>query len=343
MFVIRSAQRQDLESIYKLAQKVFFINLPANKAILKKKLNHSRKSFQQRLPNKNQGEFIFILEDVKNKKIVGCCAIKAQHGSKENPDIYFQIINTFKKSKSLKTTVNHQKLRLKFDTSGPSEIGSLVLTKKYRGHREKLGKFLSYSRFVYISANRNLFRTKILADLMPPLTKNGSSLIWEELGQKFTKMSYKKADELSRINKEFITSLFPTEDIYTCFLSKQAQNNIGVVGEKTIPARNMLSKIGFKFSNRVDPFDGGAHYWAKINDISLVKNTKKISEISKCKAPQKKSGILLVLDNENKPFFFQVKAKKIKTNLFIQDNAVKKIESYLSINFCDLKTYFMPY
>ena len=34
----------------------------------------------------------------------------------------------------------------------------------------------------------------------------------------------------------------------------------------------MLESIGFKYTNEVDPFDGGPHYRAKLKDITPVKD-----------------------------------------------------------------------
>ncbi|MBX3361036.1 MAG: aldehyde dehydrogenase family protein [Phycisphaeraceae bacterium] len=39
------------------------------------------------------------------------------------------------------------------------------------------------------------------------------------------------------------------------------------------PARRMLEKLGFKYHNRIDPFDGGPHLEAKTSDIEIVKKT----------------------------------------------------------------------
>jgi arginine N-succinyltransferase len=39
----------------------------------------------------------------------------------------------------------------------------------------------------------------------------------------------------------------------------------------------MLEKIGFKWKEHIDPFDGGPHFWAETDKISLLKNTKSFS------------------------------------------------------------------
>jgi arginine N-succinyltransferase len=139
---------------------------------------------------------------------------------------------------------------------------------------------------------RRWFKNYILSELMPPLTENGESILWESLGRKFTNLSYQEADILSRKNKEFVTSLFPKGDIYTCLLAGEARDSIGRVGTATEPVKHMLEKIGFKWKEHIDPFDGGPHFWAETDKISLLKNTKSYSV---AKDPLKKKNKELAL------------------------------------------------
>jgi arginine N-succinyltransferase len=36
----------------------------------------------------------------------------------------------------------------------------------------------------------------------------------------------------------------------------------------------MLTEVGFAYAHRIDPFDGGPHFHAKTDDISLVRATR---------------------------------------------------------------------
>jgi arginine N-succinyltransferase len=58
-------------------------------------------------------------------------------------------------------------------------------------------------------------------------------------------------------------------------LSGEARDAIGKVGTATEPVKHMLEKIGFRWKQHIDPFDGGPHYWADTDKISIVRNTKK--------------------------------------------------------------------
>jgi arginine N-succinyltransferase len=46
------------------------------------------------------------------------------------------------------------------------------------------------------------------------------------------------------------------------------------VGLATMPAKHLLESIGLRYLNEVDPFDGGPHYGANLEEITLVKKFK---------------------------------------------------------------------
>ncbi len=274
-FIIRSAREDDLEGLYQLAQQVYFINLPDNREILKEKIQLSLDSFSGEIEDKFQREYIFVLENVEDQSIVGTSMIIGRHGSPRSPHMYFELREIQKYSESIHSGIIHNVLNLRFDEDGPTEIGGLVLNPQQRNNPSKLGRQLSFARFLYIKMKRRQFKDRVLSELMPPLTENGESVLWEALGRKFTNLSYPEADVLSRNNKEFVTSLFPKGDIYTCLLPGEARDAIGKVGPGTEPVKHMLEKIGFRWKQHIDPFDGGPHYWAETDKITIVRNTKK--------------------------------------------------------------------
>jgi arginine N-succinyltransferase len=197
--------------------------------------------------------------------------IIAQHGTREAPHIYFQVSDAEHYSATIDRHFKHQVLSIGFNYDGPTEIGGLVVDPPYRSGPEKPGKQLSYARFLFIAMHQRLFRTRILAELMPPLMKDGRSLLWESIGKKFTGLDYREADKLSRGNKEFIKELFPSTDFYVSLFPTRAQRLIGQVGEETRGVQRMLERIGFKYVSHIDPFDGGPHYEADVRDITLVR------------------------------------------------------------------------
>ncbi|MDB2426158.1 arginine N-succinyltransferase, partial [bacterium] len=134
----------------------------------------------------------------------------------------------------------------------------------------------------------------------PPLSEGGKSEIWEALGRRFTGMTYKEADELSQVNKDFIKNLFPASEIYLCLLDAKARINIGQVGVQTRPALHMLKSIGFEYANEIDPFDGGPHLHCKRDEVSLIKQSESLA--IKCGDVAEGSNHCLVSVGEGKDF-----------------------------------------
>jgi len=276
-FLIRSVREDDLENLFSLSKLVYFINLPADRDVLKEKIKTSIDSFSGAIEDKFAREYILVMENTEDNSLVGTSMIIARHGSPTSPHMYFDLKEIKKYSETMHFGLIHKVLQLRFDTDGPTEIGGLVIHPSYRGYPGKLGRQLSYARFLFIKMKRRWFKNHILSELMPPLTESGESVLWEALGRKFTNLSYYEADLLSRNNKEFVTSMFPRGDIYTCLLSGEARDAIGKVGQGAQPVKHMLERIGFEWRHHIDPFDGGPHYWAETDKISIVKETRKVS------------------------------------------------------------------
>jgi arginine N-succinyltransferase len=276
-FLIRSVREDDLEGLYNLSQMVYFINLPSDREVLKEKINLSLQSFSGEIEDKFAREYILVLENTEDHSIIGSSMVIARHGNPITPHMFFELQEVQKYSESIHFGIIHNVLRLRFDIDGPTEIGGLVLNPNYRKHAGKLGRQLSYARFLFIKMKRRQFKNHILSELMPPLTESGESVLWEAVGRKFTNLSYEEADKLSRNNKEFVTNLFPKGDIYTCLLQSEARDAIGKVGPGAIPVKHMLESIGFQWKHHIDPFDGGPHYWAETDKITIIRDTKKFN------------------------------------------------------------------
>ncbi len=276
-FKLRSVTMNDLEDLFELSQLYTFISLPANIDMIKSKIKSSLKSFESPSSDLSKNHYIFVIEDCENNKVIGCSMIHAQHGTEEEPHFYLRVGQENKFSSSINTGFIHGTLKLGLSTDGPTEIGGLILNPKYRKAGEKLGKQISFVRFLYMGINQGRFKKEVHSELMPPFDSEGKSPLWEAIGRRFLNMEYHDADILSRQNKEFILSLFPQGTIYETLLPLEARNAVGKVGKDTQPVKKMLEDIGFKYINEVDPFDGGPHYRTKLTDISIVKNITKAS------------------------------------------------------------------
>jgi arginine N-succinyltransferase len=346
MILLREIQEKDLDSLERFAQIPGFINLPNDRDLLREKIQKGIASFRDERPNKSDGKYLFVAEDLETKLVLGTSMIAGQHGTTESPHFYFEVGSEEKFSEALGTGFIHGTLKLKYDTNGPSEIGGLVLNPENRNSEARIGRQISFVRFLFLGLNRSKFKRKILAELLPPLNKKGQSPLWEAIGRRFTNMDYWEADNLCQKNKEFIFSLFPSGKIYTTFLPAEARNAIGKVGKETEPVLHMLKKIGFQYKNQVDPFDGGPHLWAHVDDLLPVKRQRAyILDLG----PQgsvsgnKEKGILC--KTQQQPGEFRATAVQAIANdgrLTVLEPDAESLKSALGLNSNDSVT-FMPY
>ncbi len=310
MYIVRSARESDLDDLFELSKLENFLNLPNDRQRLKRNIEKSLNSFSSKNFNPNN-TFLFCLEDLSENKVIGTSVIHAQHGTESKPHFALVVGEESKKSTSVDKSFVHTTLKLSIDTSGPTEIGGLVLAPKYRGSKSKLGKQVAFSRFLYMAHRPELFQEVIHAELLPPFNEDGSAPLWEAIGKKFFQMDYQQADILSRKNKEFILNLFPSENIYASLLSKQAQAAIGAVNSGTIPLMKMLKKIGFKYNNEIDPFDGGPHYRSLREEILPIKESIK----AKASLVDNARNSFLMLSNNSEDFKCFVNTCNINKNL----------------------------
>jgi arginine N-succinyltransferase len=273
MFRIRQSYREDVDQVLAVAEHLDTVNLPADRAHIEGILDRSERSFAAEVPVVER-EFLFVLEDLSKRRIIGTSMIYAQHGTRRAPHIFFRVENDERYSVTLDKHFIHQTLRIGYNYDGPTEIGGLIVLPEYRRTTESLGKTLSYVRFLFIRMHRELFRDKVLSELLPPLDPDGQSRLWEALGRKFTGLTYQEADLLSKDNKEFIHALFPDDPIHTELLSDEVRALIGQVGPETKAVEAMLRRIGFEYAGQIDPFDGGPHFVARTDEITLVRDAR---------------------------------------------------------------------
>ena len=269
MLLLRDARPSDLASLSRLAKVLDTVNLPHDPAALAQILRRSARSFSGAIRDPLRRHYVFVAE--ARGRVVGTSMVIAQHGTRESPCTFFDVSEREHYSSTLDRHFRHPVLSLGFHFDGPTEVGGLVVAPAVRGRPMHPGRQLSFVRFLYIAMHRERFRDTVLAELMPPLGKDGRSGFWESFGRRFTGLDYRTADRLSRENKEFIQQLFPPVDVYATLFPADVRRHLGEVGPATEPVRRMLASIGFRSVNRIDPFDGGPHWEARTDEVSLVR------------------------------------------------------------------------
>ncbi len=310
MFLIRRSNVEDVPTLLKLAKMVHFINLPADRDIIAEKVMWSRECFVRALaeptaaPDAGGGRdrsdlFMFTLEDTESGSVLGTSQLIARIGGPGQPNVCFQLSPREMFSKTLQVGATHVVAKLVLDETGPTEIGGLILQPSFRSHKMKLGRLLSFVRFHFIALHRRRFADRVLAEMMGAITPDGRNTLWEYLGRRFINLTYTEADRFCQYSKEFITSLLPREEIYLTLLPPEARSVIAQVGPETIPARRMLERLGFRYNDRIDPFDGGPNLEADTDSLWVVQRTRR-STLGSAAAPGAMTmhGIVSVLDGD---------------------------------------------
>jgi arginine N-succinyltransferase len=274
-FLLREATLADASQILRLARLLASVNLPTEKNDLVARIRRSVLSFRGKIKDRQNGVYLFILEERATRRIAGTAMLIAKHGTLESPHFYLEMATDQRYSKTLKKMFRHTYLTLRRCLDGPTEVGGLIVDPAYRQHEAKIGKQLSFVRFLYLAMYPDRFENEVVAEMLPPLTADKESLFWECYGKRVTGLSFREADKLSTKDKEFIEALFPSIPLYVCMLPVEVQEQIGKVGPDTQGAVHLLEKIGLRFLRHVDPFDGGPYYGAKVEEILLVQQFRR--------------------------------------------------------------------
>ncbi len=320
-YEIRGVVDSDAEPLLSLAEHLNSVNLPHDPTAMAPIVSRSNASFSGEIAEPPKRNYVFVLNDLETGAAVGTSMILGQLGTRDAPYIYFSVREEERYSATLDRHFRHPVLSIGYSFDGPTEIGGLVMHPDYRRTAHRLGMQISYVRFLFIAMHREWFQNFVLAELLPPLEKDGTSHLWEAVGRKFTNMDYREADRLSRENKEFIRGLFPFGDIYASLLPPAAQGVIGQVGPDTRGVEKLLRRIGFRYVNRVDPFDGGPHFVAPTSEITLVQAAKQRKAIA-LEGKEAPHRALIATSLPSKPWF-----RAIATPAICTGNTISAAES----------------
>jgi len=276
MIVIRPVDYIDIDQLYNLARKVGpgMTTFPANRGILLKKIIASKKAFSTAINKDHANSFLMVLENTKTKELMGTAGVYSNIGVEE-PFYSFKLLTRTKHSSEIQSKVHSKTLNLVNEYTSDTEIGTLILDPDFRG--SGYGKLLSKCRYLLVAQFREIFSTRIVAELRGWSDENAMSPFWESIGKHFFGgMTYDQADHLcATTDNQFIADLMPDYPIYIDLLPEDAQSVIGKPHDIGVPALNMLIKEGFLFENYVDIFDGGPTVHADIENIETIRNSEK--------------------------------------------------------------------
>ena len=262
-FLIQSVSSEDYDSLRKLALKYPLLNLPADKELLKKKIEISLASFSGLL-TKEKSNFLFVLK--WKGRIVGSSQMAGKSGVEENPSYSLKIFEENKQSF----------LRLITNMDGPSYLGGLILDEDYRGHAEKAGKQISLIRFLFAAMYPDFFEDRLHAEVAPFLNESGKNPFFENFINKITHLSMEEIDYLTLTDKKNLFAFYPRGKIFLSSFPESVQKSLGKPGLLSQKAAGILKKQNFYFTGELDPFDGGPYMQSKIKNIPLVQKIQKV-------------------------------------------------------------------
>ncbi len=274
VLVIRSASSGDYSSLRKLALKYPLLNLPCSPALLKEKIRISESSFAGAL-SREKTNFLFVLKKMRKEEtleekgeLIGSAQISGKSGTLQKPSYSLKIFKGQKKSSAF--------LQLRIIRDGPSYLGGLIVAGEYRGHPEKAGKQISLIRFLFCAMHPEFFEDTLHAEVAPFLDEKGQNPFFKYFIEPRFSLSMEEIDYLTLTDKEKLFAEYPRERILFSSLPPSVRECLGKPGFFNRRAAGILSQQKFSFINEVDPFDGGPYMQARVKEIPLVKNTKKV-------------------------------------------------------------------
>ena len=272
---LRPAKKSDHDAVLNLAKQAGFgmTSLPPDVEVLAEKIAKSEEAFAAQPDENKEHGFFFVLEDPeKEGHIAGTCGIKSRIGLSQ-PFYSYKLTTITQASQQLDIFSKHVMLQVTNDLTGCSEIGALFLQPEYR--RDRIGKLLSLSRFMFIAANKQYIADQVIAEMRGVHDKDGNAPFYESLAEHFFQMPFAKADYINATQgNQFINDLMPKYPIYLSLLPKDAQAVVGEPNPASEPAKVMLERQGFKQSGYVDIFDGGPTMIVDRDHIKAIKQSR---------------------------------------------------------------------
>lgn len=268
--IVREVSTADLDSLWELAgyASTGMTSLKVDRDELADRIERAHFAFRRTSEKAEGAPYVFVMEDVESKRLIGTSCIFSKTGGFE-PFYAYQVVHQTQQSELLGLTREIRSLHLLKIHNGPTELGGLFLLPNCRG--DGAGKLLSLSRFMYMAGHLKRFAKETIAELRGYLDNSEQSPFWNAIGSHFFPIDYPRADALSMIDKQFIEDLMPQYPIYLELLPQDAIDAIGKVHEQARPAYALLIKQNFVQRDLVDIFDGGAVLHCETNQIQAVK------------------------------------------------------------------------
>ena len=258
MYVVRPVDRADIGALEAMAAISMpgVHTLPRTREGINAAVERSLASFAAQVDIPSEESYLFVLEDLRSREVVGTAAIHASAGSNGT---YFAFRNDViqQVSRDLNISHNVHALTLCSELTAYSHLsGFFVRNRESAGVEAAL---LSRARLLYAMLAPHRFGDRFFVPLAGRVDADGQSPFWNALGRKFFKMDFLEAERLieGARNRTLIVELMPHYPVYVPLLPGDAQAALGQIHPGGQMAFDLLAQEGFEADEYIDIFDGG--------------------------------------------------------------------------------------
>lgn len=258
MYVVRPVETADIAALESLAAVSMpgVHTLPKTREKIEQAVEHSIASFSAHVDIPSEESYMFVMESLADKKIVGTAAIHASAGSNGT---YFSFRNDVIQQVSRDLNISHSvhALTLCSELTAYSQLSGFYVDAAVAQRPE--AALLSRSRLLYAVQAPHRFGDRFFVPLAGLTDDQGGSPFWDALGRKFFKMDFLDAERVigGARNRTLIVELMPHYPVYVPLLPGAAQAVMGQIHPSGELAFNLLTAEGFEADEYIDIFDGG--------------------------------------------------------------------------------------
>lgn len=271
MFILRPAKMSDLDDMVTLANLAGsgLISLPKDANKMQAKLEKSVFEFEHKV--NRPSTTILVLEDLSIGKVVGTTAIKTTY---VNP-----LFCWHPDSNSSATLF----------PDGFSELGGSFLKAEYRNG--KLGKFLSQMRVAFLVFNADRYSHNIISCIRG-YQKNDENQFFNHVWTEYNHLTF-----------DIVNDMFAQDPFGFFPASKGVEHKIrnefaGMPMTESIPAMQILKKLGLVQLNYIDLIDGGPIFASHINTLKgMAAFTPKVVYLDELIEESTDMGVSIILNS----------------------------------------------
>jgi len=268
MYVVRPVEPADVGALETLlaASTPGVHTLPRTRDRIAAFVERSIASFAAHVDIPSEESYLFVLEDLERRELLGTAAIHASAGSNGT---YFSFRNDVIQQVSRDLNISHSvhALTLCSELTACSQLSGFYIDR--RAGLKGEAALLSRARLLYAVLAPHRFGDRFFVPLAGVTDDNGQSPFWDALGRKFFKMDFLEAERLigGVRNRTLIVELMPHYPVYVPLLPGPAQAAMGQIHPDGQLAFDLLAEEGFEADEYIDIFDGGPILQAHKNGL----------------------------------------------------------------------------